>query len=321
MVRPLRVEYEDAYYHVMSRGKGRQSVFHGTLYYERFLDCLEQAHKRFALECHAYCLMGNHYHLLVRTPRGNLSRAMRHVNGVYTQYHNYLKKTDGPLFRGRYKAINIEESSYLLEVSRYIHRNPIETKKPLAERLVNYRWSSYPAYLNKAECPDWLYRSAVYEELGSGQPVRSYTRFVEQGNDEETEKFYARDHWPAVRGGEKFADKAYLLSNVDGKEVRKRERKVIFSEAILSAVCERMKCEKKALLYARRGRGVDNRARGMAMKLCLEQGGMKLSEMGKLFNVSSDSAVSRSVSRFDALLDSDLEIAGLYESICQDLTP
>ena len=111
MVRPLRVEYEDAYYHVMSRGKGRQSVFHGTLYYERFLDCLEQAHKRFALECHAYCLMGNHYHLLVRTPRGNLSRAMRHVNGVYTQYHNYLKKTDGPLFRGRYKAINIEESS------------------------------------------------------------------------------------------------------------------------------------------------------------------------------------------------------------------
>ena len=83
------------------------------------------------------------------------------------------------MFRGRYKAINIEASSYLLEVSRYIHRNPVETKKPLAERLVNYGWSSYPAYLNKAECPDWLYRSAVYEELGSGQAVRSYARFVE----------------------------------------------------------------------------------------------------------------------------------------------
>jgi len=136
----------------------------------------------------------------------------------------------------------------------------------------------------------------VYEELGSGQPVRSYARFVEQGNDEETEKFYAREHWPAVRGSDKFADKAYLLSNVDGKEVRKRERKVVSS-------------------------GVDNRARGMAMKLCLEQGSMKLSEMAKLFNVSSDSAVSRSVSRFDALLGSDSEIAGLFESICQDLTP
>ena len=83
MVRPQRVEYEGAYYHVMNRGQGRQNVYHGERYYEYFLDCLEQAHKRFALEVHAYCLMSNHYHLLVRTPRGNLSRCMRHINGVY----------------------------------------------------------------------------------------------------------------------------------------------------------------------------------------------------------------------------------------------
>lgn len=96
---------------------------------------------------------------------------MRHVNGVYAQYHNFLRRTDGPLSRGRYKAINIEASSYLLEVSRYIHRNLAETKKLLVERSVNYRWSSCPAYLNNAECLDWLYASAVHEELGSGQPV------------------------------------------------------------------------------------------------------------------------------------------------------
>ena len=83
MVRPHRVEYEGAYYHVMNRGQGRQNVYHGERYYEYFLDCLEQAHKRFALDVHAYCLMSNHYHLLVRTPRGNLSRCMRHINGVY----------------------------------------------------------------------------------------------------------------------------------------------------------------------------------------------------------------------------------------------
>ena len=158
MVRPLRVEYEGAYYHVMNRGSGRQQIFQGVKYYEYFLHCLEQAHKRFALETHAYCLMGNHYHLLVRTPRGNLSRAMRHINGVYTQYYNYLKNTDGPLFRGRYKAINLEASSYLLEVSRYIHRNPVETKKPLVIELEKYRWSSYPAYRNLVSCEDWLYK-------------------------------------------------------------------------------------------------------------------------------------------------------------------
>jgi len=122
--------------------------------YLTFLDCLAQAHTRFGIEVQAYCLMGNHYHLLIKTPRGNLGRAMRHINGVYTQHHNQLKKTDVPLFRGRYKAINIDAASYLTQVSRYIHRNPVDMKKPLVEVLLDHPWSSYPAYLNKMACPD-----------------------------------------------------------------------------------------------------------------------------------------------------------------------
>ena len=270
MVRPHRVEYEGAYYHVMNRGQGRQNVYHGERYYEYFLDCLEQAHKRFALEVHAYCLMSNHYHLLVRTPRGNLSRCMRHINGVYTQHHNFLKRTDGTLFRGRYKAINIEVSSYLLEVSRYIHRNPVETSKPLVKELELYRWSSYPAYRNKASSPEWLYRDSVFEELGSGRPSASYKRFVESGNDEETEKFYTKNQWPAVRGSKKFVEKAHLHSNRKKPGVR-REHKEVASGEILTAVASRYGCTKKDLLTAKRGSGVDNTARAMAMKLCQEQ--------------------------------------------------
>ena len=136
--------------------------------------------------------MGNHYHLLVRTPRGNLSRVMRHINAMYTQHYNFLKKTDGPLFRGRCKAINIEESSYLLSVSRYIHRNPIETKQPMVRTLANYRWSSYPEYLSEAACPDWLYKWAVYSEPGSGGPMQGYKRFVEAGVDKEKGDFYKK---------------------------------------------------------------------------------------------------------------------------------
>jgi hypothetical protein len=124
--------------------------------------------------------MGNHYHLLVRTPRANLARSMRHINGVYTQYYNFLKKTDGPLFRGRYKAINIEVSSYLLEVSRYIHRNPVETKKRLVKNLESYR-TSYPADRNKVRSPDWLYKESLFDELESGQPTTACRRFIEQG--------------------------------------------------------------------------------------------------------------------------------------------
>ena len=104
MSRPLRIEYEDAYYHVMNRGRSRQKIYPETACYEDFLKCLDEAHARFGIEIHAYCLMGNHYHLLIKTPRGNLSRAMRHIDGVYTQRHNRRKKVDGALFRGRYKV-------------------------------------------------------------------------------------------------------------------------------------------------------------------------------------------------------------------------
>jgi putative transposase len=155
MSRPLRIQYEHATYHVMNRGRGRQTILPDSSYYQTFLQCLEEASKRFAAEIQAYCLMSNHYHLLIKTPRGNLSRIMRHIDGVYTQRHNRLKHTDGSLFRGRYKAILIDSGSYLLQVSRYIHRNPLETRKPIVEDLGDYLWSSYPAYINRApaRCP------------------------------------------------------------------------------------------------------------------------------------------------------------------------
>ena len=105
MPRPVRIEYEGACYHVMNRGRGRQPIFRATAYFQAFLETLAEAHERFGVVIHGYCLMGNHYHLLLQTPHGNLGRVMRHMNGVYTQRYNRLKPTDGPLFRGRYKAI------------------------------------------------------------------------------------------------------------------------------------------------------------------------------------------------------------------------
>lgn len=111
MPRPTRIEYENSFYHIMSGGKARQTIFHNTSYYQVFLETLEEASQRFNAVIHAYCLMSNHYHLIVETPLANISRVMRHVNGVYTQRYNRLKKTDGPLFRGRFKAILVDEDA------------------------------------------------------------------------------------------------------------------------------------------------------------------------------------------------------------------
>lgn len=137
MTRPLRIEYPDAWYHVMNRGRRGDNIFADNEDYETFIVLLQEASKMFDLRISAYCLMPNHYHILVQTPRGNLSRAMRHINGVYTQRYNRKRKTDGQLFRGRYKSILVDADNYLLELLRYIHRNPVRAH--LCNRVDDHR--------------------------------------------------------------------------------------------------------------------------------------------------------------------------------------
>ena len=155
----------------MNRGRGHAKTFHNKTFYECFLVCLEEASMRYGLQILAYCLMENHYHLLVKTPRANLSRCMRHIDGIYTQRYNRLRNTDGSLFRGRYKAILVDADSYLLQVSRYIHRNPPETKVSMVNKLEEYPWSSYVAYINRAICPTWLEREEVLSALNQPRHI------------------------------------------------------------------------------------------------------------------------------------------------------
>src|SRR6056297_699146 len=154
MARPLRIEFEGAWYHVMNRGAARRDVFVSDTQRERFIQLLADLVDRFGIATHAYCLMGNHYHLLLHTPLGNLGRGMRHLNGVYTQFFNRDQGRDGALFRGRYKAILVDADAYLLHLSSYIHRNPLEAG--MVECLTNYPWSSYAAYAGQTKPPPWL---------------------------------------------------------------------------------------------------------------------------------------------------------------------
>jgi len=109
----------------MNRGRRGEQIFSRSGDYEVFIELLKEATDLWGVQISAYCLMPNHYHLLIQTPQGNISRCMRHINGVYTQRYNRLHKCDGQLFRGRYKSILVEQDSYLLELVRYIHRNPL----------------------------------------------------------------------------------------------------------------------------------------------------------------------------------------------------
>ena len=297
MTRPLRIEYDDAYYHVMNRGrdKGRQKIFHSTTFYEEFLTTLVEACERFGLVVHAYCLMSNHYHLLVQTPKGNLSRAMRHINGVYTQRYNRLTSSDGPLFRGRYKALLVDKDSYLLQLSRYIHRNPIETKRPMVEKLEDYRWSSYPAYVNKAPCPDWLNREQIYGMLGKKNKFQGYRQYVAQENTEEITRFYNRGNTASVIG-----DKDYIAWLREDKIPELEDKRIIQQviskelqlKTLIGLIAKFYKVSSEEITQLSRGYKQKKQIRKIAMFICQQLGGYSLKEIMEAFNLTNIGSVS-----------------------------
>ncbi len=185
MARPLRVQYPDALYHVIARGNASQDIFLDHRDRQKFLSWLEDTLATHNVICHAYCLMDNHYHLLLETPYANLSVAMRDLNGHYSQWFNVRHERVGHLFQGRYKAFVIEKEPYLFEVARYIVLNPV--RAGIVEHPREWRWSSYRATAGIVEAPawlcvDWLLKN-FDEERDTAQ--KAYRRFVLAGIEAE----------------------------------------------------------------------------------------------------------------------------------------
>ena len=162
---PSRCEHflNDAVYHVTSRGDRREAIAKDNMDRRAFLAILGQALERFNAKVFAYCLMGNHYHLVIQTCEANLSRLMRQINGVYTQTFNRRHVLSGHLFQGRFKAIIVDSESYLLEVCRYVDLNPVRAN--MCKRPDAYPWSSYGALAGLSQAPGWLNAQAVYAQL------------------------------------------------------------------------------------------------------------------------------------------------------------
>jgi putative transposase len=186
MARPLRIEYPGAVYHVTSRGNARQAIFRDDRDRQRLLDVLAAVVGRAKWRCHAYCLMENHYHLLLETPEGNLSRGMRQLNGIYTQAFNRRHGTVGHVFQGRFKAILVARESHLLELCRYVVLNPV--RAGVVRAAGQYPWSSYRATVGRVRRPACLTVEWVLGQCGKrqGEAQRRYRDFVREGLAAET---------------------------------------------------------------------------------------------------------------------------------------
>lgn len=181
MARPIRIEYSGAVYHVTVRGNARQRIFNDQRDRELFLTVISSIVKRYNWLCHTYCLMDNHYHLIIETPDGNLSKGMRQLNGVYTQAFNRLHNRCGHVFQGRYKAILIDKDSYLAELCRYVVLNPVRAK--IVSQPGDWQWSSYAIIAGLKEGSDFLSVDWVLGFFGKDriEASRRYQDFVLAG--------------------------------------------------------------------------------------------------------------------------------------------
>lgn len=300
MSRPLRIEYPDAFYHITSRGNERKNLFRIEKDYERFLGYLESATDRYGASIHCFCLMSNHYHLLLETPRGNLHTILHHLNTSYTNYFNARAGRVGHLMQGRYRSILIEKDAYALELSRYIHLNPVRAH--VVREPFRYPWSSYGAYVERQSKWDWLRRGFILGQISrrEREARRKYRRYVEGGMG---------------RGGEDPL-RGVVASTVLGSEgfvdwVRRRWIERVSSQREVPALGELSLRPDLSSIWEEVEREFGEKSgqtRRVALYLSHQLSGLDLGEIGEFFGGIGPSAVTQNTRRVLAHLERDEEL-------------
>ena len=308
MARPLRVEFEDAIYHLCARGNARQAIFHDEEDCARFLELLSESARRFDGAILCFVLMGNHFHLVAQTHRPNLRRWMHWLLVSYTVYFNRRHHSSGHLFQGRYKSFLVQEGDYLLGLSRYVHLNPVRgvslgrgTPSGRRKRLRSFKWSSYRGYAGLSAAFDFVQESMVLGELRGPRRAERlrYRRFVEEGLLREIDNPFEAVQWQAVLGNESFVQK--LRDRVKGLHKQRREitslrkaRPAVDPEIILQRVAKKYAVDRDRLVL-RGDRGLH--ARNVAMWMIWESGTKSLREIGELFGGLDYAAVAQRIRR------------------------
>lgn len=272
MARPLRLEFSGALYHVTSRGDRREDIYLTDNDRNAFLKILGEVCERYNWIVHAYCLMDNHYHILIETPDGNLAKGMRHLNGVYTQYFNRVHKRVGHVYQGRYKAIIIQKETYLLEVARYIILNPV---RALMVRTANdWYWSSYRATSGHCRPHAWLNTNWIIAHFSKNLSTarERYRRFVSEGNNQPS-------IWEQVRNQVYIGDADYI-EQIQAKITRGSDLSEIPAR-------QRRPVPKSIEYYARKYKDRDK-----AMRAAYQSGGYSMKDLGRYFDLHY-SSVSR----------------------------
>lgn len=313
MARPLRIDQEDTFYHVLNRGNERHVIFRDASDYEGFLARLGRCSQRFSLAVYAYVLMGNHYHLLVRTRQANLSAAIQWLGVSYSTWHNARHDRSGHLFQGRFKSFVIGEDSYLYRLLLYIHRNPL--RAGLVERLADYPWSSFRALAYGRGGPAWFDPRLVYEQLDmDGKGFRDAVRQYDERQDDLLSQLY----YGLVLGSPQMVEE--LRRRLKGRQDREKPQ--------LQALGSHGSVSERLAQYARRlGIGTQELAellrptrhrerhvRDALIYLLWREGRFRLGQIAPHFGVSY-AAVSQACRRLERRLKTDRKLRNTLETL------
>jgi hypothetical protein len=265
----------------------------------------------------AFCLMPNHYHMLVQTPEANISRSMRHLNGVYTQRYNRRHHCDGQLFRGRYKSILIDTDSYLLQAVRYIHRNPL--KAGLVQNIDDYKWSSHKGFVSVARKWDWLHKNHILSLLSKNRKawIRNYRKWVAVETEDEVSQAVSRAKWPVCLGPQPFIDRikeTYGAGKLD-REVQSSRELMPDTEMIIEFVSRHYNVSQSEIFKSRRGQ--TNQARNTAIYLTRKLRKETLKEVAVQFKIQNERTVRSVVERMRTQLAKDRRLVREIENIIE----
>ena len=319
MARPLRVEFEGALYHVTARGNERKKVFNSSRDYEKFLQYIADAREKYRFLLHAYVLMGNHYHLILETPAGGLSRAMHFLNSSYTTYTNIKRKRCGHLFQGRYKAIVVEKESYLLELSRYVHLNPVRAK--MVDTPQAYRYSSFWSYVQGAG--DDLIHTGTILGMVSGRMAEArerYRQFVEAGLGDKLPNPLEKVCGGMILGDERFTRgilQKLRDQELEGEEVSNRKdlRRGLDHKEVLTAISSYFKVDPKEVLANRR-----SPARRAFVYVLKKYGAIGNREICEIVGCTSVSAATKICRAFERELEADATLLADVKALVKEFS-
>ncbi len=308
MARQLRIEYPGAFYHVTSRGNEKQIVFRTDDDHHYFIKCLRDSYARHGSIIHVYCLMGNHYHLLIETPRGDLSSVMHMINTSYTVYFNKVHDRFGHLFQGRFKAILVQAESYAHELGPYIHLNPVRAK--LVDAPEKWPWSNYLAYLRDGDREPWTSTSLVLSTFAAdpAEARRRYKEHVVRLAAASPKNPLKAATASGILGRPEFVERIrqkYLTDKLEEKERELPQLRKLRPKPQMQEVLE----------FVSKSLGPKNRlARNAAIFVIHKNTDYRLREIGCFFKLST-SATTEAYRRFKRQVTSNETLSRLVEAV------